>query len=581
MLLDAMRKHSRSFIIYIFFGIIIAVFTVNFGPQSGGCGSSTVAAGAVDGSRISPQQFNYALSASGVLARFANLPESFMARVRGRVMDQLIARELMADDALDMGFRIPDKEINDMIVKGRFVILGQSQPLILDDDGKFDYSRFSRWVRYRWTLTVKKFKEQQRRELLAEKIRRVTRSSVKTSEEEVKQKYVHDNTKVELSYVAFSPQDFRDKVAPTEADLAAFIKEKKKDIGEYYKTNKTAYEKLPAQVKLQAITVKFPSDEKKAEAVAKAEALHKRIAGGEDFGAVAREGSEDEAAPRGGVLGWRNEDSPGLGDKAKDLVAKAKEGAISDVVQEKDSLVIFKVLARRKGDLTLEQAQGEIAEQMYATDKALKLAREAAEQFTKRARAGEKLEEMFTTEGDEDENKATDDEAKAEDAEATARADDAADGAPEAAPVAEKPAKSPLELKATTAFSRSGQHLIPGIGVSRTLSTAAFELKEGVVADKPFEVGEMIYLVAVKKRQEADMGEFTKNKKDLTEQFLDTKAGEALRIYMSSRCKEAVKSGKVIVNAAVMVTPGYVPSKKDAPLPQYSPCSSFEPQSLM
>ena len=576
MLLDAMRKHSRSFIIYIFFGIIIAVFVVNFGPQSGGgCSPTATAAGTIDGSRISPGQFQYALSASGVLARFANLPESFMARVRGRVMDQLIARELMADDALDMGFRIPDKEINDMIVKGRFVVLGQSAPLILDDDGKFDYSRFSRWVRYRWALTVKKFKEQQRRELLAEKIRRVTRASVKISEEEIKQKYVHENTKVELSYVAFSPQEFRAKVTPTEAELATFIKDKKKDIEEYYKTNKTAYEKLPAQVKLQAITVKIPSEEKKAEAVARAEALHQRIAGGEDFAAVATEGSEDDAASLGGMHGWRNEDAPGLGDKSKDLMPKAKEGALSDVVQEKDSLVIFKVLGRRKGDLTLEQAQGEIAEQMYTTDKALKLAQASAEAFIKRAKAGEKLADMFTSEDDEtkaDEPKA--DEPKTEDG-------DAADAADATAEVADKPAKSPLELKATTAFARSGQYLVPGIGVSQALSTAAFELKEGQVADKPFKVGEMIYIAAVKDRQEADMGEFTKTQKDLTEQFLDSKAGEALRAYMLIRCKDAVKAGKVTVNSAIMVTPGYVPSKKDGPLPQYVPCSSFEPQSLM
>ena len=36
-MLEQMRKHSRSFIIYIFFGIIIAVFVINFGPQSQGC----------------------------------------------------------------------------------------------------------------------------------------------------------------------------------------------------------------------------------------------------------------------------------------------------------------------------------------------------------------------------------------------------------------------------------------------------------------------------------------------------------------------------------------------------------------
>ena len=41
--------------------------------------------------------FSRLLSASGVLARFANLPETFMSRVRGRIMDQLIARAVGSD----------------------------------------------------------------------------------------------------------------------------------------------------------------------------------------------------------------------------------------------------------------------------------------------------------------------------------------------------------------------------------------------------------------------------------------------------------------------------------------------------
>lgn len=480
-----------------------------------------------------------------------------------------------------------------MIVKGRFVNLGQAQPLILDEDGTFDYSRFSRWVRYRWGLTVKKFKAQQRRELLAEKIRRLYRDSVKASEEEVKQDFVHKNTKVELSYVAFPPSDYRAKVVPTADELKAFIGKKKKEIEEYYETNKTAYEKLPAQVKLQAITVKFASEDKKAEAKARAEALAKRVAGGEDFGAVAREGSDDaDYASKGGVLGWRNEDSPGLGEKSTAQVTKVKEGAVSELTEEKDSFVLFKVLGRRKGDLKLEQVQDEIAEQLFATDKALTLARADAAAFIKKARGGVKLEKLFTTEadkaaGDDDELKKGDEKVETKDAaedgedkkpeEATAEATDEA--TEEAAPA--EPKKSPLELKATTAFTRSGQNLVPGIGVSKELAAAAFKLKEGEVADKPFEVGEMIYLVAVKHRTDADMGDWTKNKADLTETFLDAKAGELLRQYMARRCKDVADAGRVQVNTRMLVTPGYVQNKKDGALPQYKACGSLERQSLL
>ncbi len=77
------------------------------------------------------------------------------------------------------------------------------------------------------------------------------------------------------------------------------------------------------------------------------------------------------------------------------------------------------------------------------------------------------------------------------------------------------------------------------------------------------------------------MGEWTKNQKDLTETYLDTKAGELLRQYMALRCKKVIDAGRVVVNTGILVTPGYAPTKKDPPLPQYQACSSLKRQSLM
>ena len=38
-MLAAMRANSRNVIIYVLFGILIAVFVINFGPGSNGCGA--------------------------------------------------------------------------------------------------------------------------------------------------------------------------------------------------------------------------------------------------------------------------------------------------------------------------------------------------------------------------------------------------------------------------------------------------------------------------------------------------------------------------------------------------------------
>jgi peptidyl-prolyl cis-trans isomerase D len=577
MMLDKMRKHSRSFIIYIFFGIIIAVFVVNFGPQSAGCTSSTVYAGKVEGRTISPSQFNYALSASGIMSRFSNLPESLVTRMRGQVMDQILVRELLADDALEHGFRIPTTEINDMLVKGRFLALGQAQPMILNDDGKFDYDLFSRFVRYRWGLTVKKFKEEQRRELLAYKMKRVLRSAVKVTEDEVKSDFVHKNTTVELNYVRFSPIEYRAMVQVTPDKIRAFLAANKKRVKEYYDTNKTAYEKLPKQVQLQIVRVDAGDDE--AAARKQAEAALARVKGGEDFAAVARELSDDPSGKiMGGNLGWRNADSPGLGPKADKLVAGLKRGQISELRQDDRGFLFVKLLGRRSGTLTLAQVQEEIAVELLKGDEAVKAARQEAQRFIDRARAGEKLSDIFTTDEDVslDKKDDADTPATAEEALKKITGKDGDEAEPEQ-PADKVPRKSPLKLQTSAAFSRSGRDLIPGIGVSKKLNKAVFELKQGEIVPHPVKVGQMVYLVAVKDRQSADLGEFTKNKRELTEQFLDQKAGMLLLEYARKRCLEARDGRGIKVNPGILVTPGFAP-KKGEPLPQYTPCDSLRGQ---
>lgn len=567
MMLDVMRKHSRSFIIYIFFGIIIAVFVVNMGPQSAGCTSTTVIAGKVEGTTISPTQFSYALTATGILQRFQNMPESLLSRMRGQVMDQLIVRELLADNALELGFRISEDEINDMLVKGRFLALGRPQPMIRNDDGKFDYDLFSRWVRYRFGLTVKKFKADQRRELLADKVRSLMRTSIKVSEEEVKTDYIHRNTKAELSYVRFSPVEYRAKVKVTPQMITKFLADQKKKVESYYSTNKTAYEKLPKQVQVRILRVKASgTPEEKQAARQKAEALYQRIKGGETFAKVAESESDDaDTRAMGGLVGWRNADSPGLGKKADKALAKLNKGQLSAVIEEEDGFSILKLMGRRQGDLKLAQVQEEIATELLQEEEAKNLAFRDAESFIKRAKAGEKLADMFTAEDEDDAEPDHKEEG------------DAADSKP--AP-STQPAKSPLKLMHTAAFSRSGRYLVPGIGISKELSALAFTLKSGQVADKPIQVGQMVYLTASKDLQQPDMAEWTQNKEDLVEQFLDQKASMRLLEYATQQCERAMQNKRISVNPGILITPGYKPGKEDKPLPPYVPCGSLKPQAM-
>src|SRR5690348_9523933 len=63
-MLEQMRKSSQSLLIYVLFGIVIAVFIINFGPQSrGGSCESTMAndhfAAKVGGELVTKNDFRY------------------------------------------------------------------------------------------------------------------------------------------------------------------------------------------------------------------------------------------------------------------------------------------------------------------------------------------------------------------------------------------------------------------------------------------------------------------------------------------------------------------------------------------
>ena len=553
MMLDQMRKHSRSFIIYIFFGIIIAVFVVNFGPQSAGCTASTTFASKVGGNTVSPAEFAYVIGATDIMRMMAQAPESVLARFRGQIMDQVLLREVLADDALGLGFRIPDKEIDDMIVKGSFINIGgwprgQRIGLPKSESGKFDYELLERYVKGRFGLTVKRFKRIQRREMLADKMRDLFQASVKVSEEEVEAGYMHENTKVQLQYLRFVPNKFRGKVQITAAKIKAFQAKNKDKIKKYYDANKTRFEKLPKQVRLRLIQFKLPADEVDKETYKqRTEAVLARVKGGEDFAKVAREVSEEaDSKLNGGLLSWRNADNPGLGDEAKKAVAKLKKGQLTGLVATKDGVLILKVIGFREGTLKLAQASEEIAEEMVQDIEAIDEAKKAAKGYLAQLK-GKKLADQF------------------------GNADDVVD--PKAAPTDDdgKP-----KYKTTTSFSRSGRNLVPGIGVSKELTAAAFKLKKEEVAQQLFTVGEQIYIVACADKQTPDMGEWTKEKDTLIQLEADKKARRLVYEYGYKRCKENLDGKKIRVNRGMLVTRGYTPTKKDKPLAPYVECESLK-----
>src|SRR5215831_12740080 len=163
-MLSVMRQHSRSLLIYILFGIVIAVFIINFGPGSKGCGTGIAQgyAARVAGTQIPEQEFTHAFQLLGY-----DTIASDQGRARGTrqfVMELLIRRELLAQEGERLGFRVSDEEVEDRIEHGRILVLGVPRNITQDYrfasiyKNGYDYDKFKQtFCTFFLHTTIKKF----------------------------------------------------------------------------------------------------------------------------------------------------------------------------------------------------------------------------------------------------------------------------------------------------------------------------------------------------------------------------------------------------------------------------------------
>jgi len=185
-MLEQMRKNSRSLLIMILFGIIIVVFVISFGPQSQGatCDQSmddSPYAAKVGGQIISNNTFRYGY----LLETGDRVPPKMakQARLKEAVLDKLIERELLATMADKLGFVVSDDEVDNQIGDGTIMRLGGAAVSVpnLQKDGRFSYDAFKNFVRMNLQQTPNAFVEEQKKEMLASRVRNLVRSSVTVS----------------------------------------------------------------------------------------------------------------------------------------------------------------------------------------------------------------------------------------------------------------------------------------------------------------------------------------------------------------------------------------------------------------
>lgn len=546
-MLEQMRQQSRSLLIYVLFGIVIAVFIINFGPQSpGGCnrGRNAQANGNLEGAKVnghllSRQDYMYGLMMVGV----QNIPpqRAKMMRLHETVMDLLIDREILAGEAERAGFRVTDEEVEDFLAESKIMGLGREQKAtIFDDSGKFSYDRFRKFVQYQMGMTPRSFIEEQKRELLAAKMRDALRAGVAVSPVEVKDEWVNQANQVNVEYLRFPEHRYESELELKPEEIAKYAAANDAALKKVYDERKAAfYENQPKQRHVRQILVKLeaqPTETDDANAKKKADALAARIAKGEPFAKVAKSASDDARSKvRGGDLGWQRVGGTSLDPAVDAKLAAAKDGEVVGPVKTASGYVLAVAEGTREGSIAFDAVKLELAESKLREEKSKAQAKAEAEAALAKIKAApdKSLKDLYPSSEETDGKKKS----------------------------------NSIEAQETGLFSRHGATVV-GIGKAPTLAEAIFKLSEDAPVAGPVEELGSFIVVKLKERKQPDMAEFEKNKVGLLEDAAKRKGGTTVMEWALERCREARDAKRIEVNNDLLRYEG----GPDGVI-QYEPCS--------
>ncbi|HEY5282842.1 MAG TPA: SurA N-terminal domain-containing protein [Polyangia bacterium] len=527
-MLEQMRQQSRSLVIYVLFGIVIAVFIINFGPQSpGGCNRGRAVQSSVEGARVkghflSRQDYMYGMMMVGA----ANIPpqRAKMMRLHETVMDMLIDREIMASEAERAGFRVSDEEVEDFIAESKLIGLGREQKApVFEEDGVFSHEHFRRFVQNQLGMTPRSFIEEQRREMLANRMRDSLRAGIAVSPAEVKEDWTRQADQVNVEYVRFPVHRYESELDLRPEEIAKYAASNEDALKKVYDERKAAlYEKQPKQRHLRQILVKLgtePTETDLTTAQKKADGLAARIRKGEAFAKVAKAASEDERTKgRGGDLGWQRVGGTTLDPAVESKLTAAKDGELVGPIKTASGYVLVIAEATREGTIAYEAAKLELAESKLREEKSRAEAKaEADAVLAKIKAAGDKsLKDLYPAP----------EEGEGEGAKAKAKG---------------------VTAEETGLFSRRGA-TVAAIGKAPVLAKAIFALtKDAPVAGPIEELGSFI-IVKLKERKDPDLAEFEKNKVGLIDDAAKRKAGVVVMEWALQRCREARDAKQIEVN---------------------------------
>ncbi len=337
-MLDLMRRQQSNLkwiwviLIFIFSVSLIALY-IPLGDLPTVSITSDVAS--VGHDSVSAREFQVAYRNYVDRMRGQINPEMLKAfRFDRQIMDALVTRHVITEEAKRLGLNVTPAEVEQKILENP----------VFRENGSFIGRERYQAILSQNNLTMEEFESNVANEILNDKLKSLITAAVNVSDKDVEEEYKRRNEKAKLDYFVVDAAKLEGKATVTDQEQHEYyeknkakysVPEKRKakyifleslklrpevkvtddELRQYYEQHKNEYT-LPERVKAQHILFKTQgkTPEEIEKIKEKARGVLERAKKGEDFGALAKQYSEDATASSGGDLGrfrtWP--DGPGI-----------------------------------------------------------------------------------------------------------------------------------------------------------------------------------------------------------------------------------------------------------------------------
>ncbi len=318
---------NLAWILWVIIALTVLAIAADFGASMRGRGNGDTVA-KVGSETVSRQELQRAYqNVTNVYRQIygGQLPPNMEKQLYQQALSQTVIQKTLLLEARRLGLSVTDAELRDRIL---------SIPGFKDDQGRFvGEAAYTSAIQNAFQTSVADFENELRNEMLMKKLNDALAANLYVSEDEVQRAYRDQVERAKIRYVQVPRARFSLQTSASPAEVAAYyqahkqefslpeqrdlayllvngyqladqVKVSDQDLRSYYDAHKAEFSQ-EEQVKARHILVMVNDKRNDAQAQARIAEARKKLEGGADFAAVAREYSDDTASKdQGGDLGW-------------------------------------------------------------------------------------------------------------------------------------------------------------------------------------------------------------------------------------------------------------------------------------